>query len=227
MDALIADKKIHLLIISLMGKFNFGIFFALVLLCCCSSIELDHHSGQNSGEFSPYGPWIVQLYDTYSEHDILEKSARLVHLNYSAYPEVHHQGLKIGFDVTHSFRHALNALVIRGILKQDILKISGVQRVHGDSIKHISSLSWGVDRIDQASLPISSTYNPVYIGTGVDIYIIDTGIDTTNTDFSNIGNDRNVSNIYNSYGSVSSNTDDNGHGTHVAGIHIFSCTPSV
>ncbi|NTX98915.1 S8 family serine peptidase [Deinococcus sp. JMULE3] len=70
---------------------------------------------------------------------------------------------------------------------------------------------WGLDRIDQRNLPLNGQY--VYNDTapGVTAYIIDTGIRTTHTDFGG----RAVWGT-NTTGD-GTNTDCNGHGTHVAG----------
>ena len=73
-----------------------------------------------------------------------------------------------------------------------------------------SGATWGLDRIDQRDLPLSTTYNYTPTGSGVRAYIIDTGIRTTHTDFggrASIGWD----------GIGDGSTDCNGHGTHVAG----------
>jgi aqualysin 1 len=74
--------------------------------------------------------------------------------------------------------------------------------------------SWGLDRIDQRSLPLSNSYTYLATGTGVNAYIIDTGIRTTHQDFGgralwrfNSAKGRNAG----------GDTDCNGHGTHVAG----------
>lgn len=75
-----------------------------------------------------------------------------------------------------------------------------------------SGATWGLDRIDQANLPLSADFNYELDGSGVHAYIIDTGILTTHSDFGGravhgwdfIDNDANAS-------------DCNGHGTHVAG----------
>ncbi len=73
-----------------------------------------------------------------------------------------------------------------------------------------TALSWGLDRIDQASLPLSSTYSYTQTGAGVKAYIIDTGIKLDHKDFTG----RVVKGI-----DVINNTfkDGNGHGTHVSG----------
>lgn len=74
-----------------------------------------------------------------------------------------------------------------------------------------SSPPWGLDRIDQRSLPLSGTFTYTNSGSGVTAYIIDTGIRFTHTDFGG----RAVT----GYDSVDGGaaTDCNGHGTHVAG----------
>ncbi|MDQ2995509.1 MAG: S8 family peptidase [Chloroflexota bacterium] len=73
-----------------------------------------------------------------------------------------------------------------------------------------SSATWGLDRIDQRNLPLSGTYTYTKNGTGVYAYIIDTGIQTSHSDF---GGRAAVA-----YDATGGNGQDcNGHGTHVAG----------
>ena len=43
--------------------------------------------------------------------------------------------------------------------------------------------SWGLDRVDQISLPLDDTYNPIGDGDGVSVYVIDTGINKDHNDF--------------------------------------------
>ncbi|MBE0416926.1 MAG: S8 family peptidase [Coriobacteriia bacterium] len=109
-----------------------------------------------------------------------------------------------------------------------IARISGVVRVDDDvrvSISRVGAaakpegkgkpkppapdqvLPWGVDRIDADQAWATST------GTGVKVAIIDTGIDSTHSDLR-----ANLLGGVNTINPKKSWNDDNGHGTHVAGI---------
>jgi subtilisin family serine protease len=70
--------------------------------------------------------------------------------------------------------------------------------------------SWGLDRVDQRTLPLDSSYTYPNAGNGVTAYIIDTGIRTTHSDFGGRAS-------WGTNTADSNNTDCNGHGTHVAG----------
>ncbi|MBI4934437.1 MAG: S8 family peptidase [Actinobacteria bacterium] len=97
--------------------------------------------------------------------------------------------------------------------------------------------SWGLDRIDQRSLPLNNTYNHSTSGSGVTAYIIDTGLNLTHQEFT--GRVPRAAHA----ASLPDSVDCNGHGTHVAGtiggttygvaplvsivpLRVFGCTGS-
>jgi subtilisin family serine protease len=71
--------------------------------------------------------------------------------------------------------------------------------------------TWGIDRIDQRDLPLSTTFTYLNTGVGVNAYIVDTGIRLTHTQF--------TGRVSSGFDAVDGGTADdcNGHGTHVAG----------
>ena len=72
---------------------------------------------------------------------------------------------------------------------------------------------WNLDRIDQASLPLDSSYTYTYTGSEVDVYVIDTGMLTTHVEFGSRAKCG-----YSYYGDNC--VDGNGHGTHTAGTVV-------
>jgi subtilisin family serine protease len=74
---------------------------------------------------------------------------------------------------------------------------------------------WGLDRIDQRGLPLSSSYEFATTASGVHAYIIDTGIWTGHADFG--GRADNVFDFLLPLPLPVLSEDCNGHGTHVAG----------
>jgi len=74
---------------------------------------------------------------------------------------------------------------------------------------------WNLDRVDQRSLPLSTTFDYSQTGAGAHVYVIDTGIRTTHQEF---GGRANVV-----YDAINDGQNDcNGHGTHVAGTAVGS-----
>lgn len=75
-------------------------------------------------------------------------------------------------------------------------------------------LADGIDRIDQRSLPRDGLYNDrTFDGRGVRVYIIDTGIRPTHTEFTG-----RIGGMADFVGDGRNGVDCNGHGTHIASI---------
>lgn len=82
------------------------------------------------------------------------------------------------------------------------------QRVKALAIQ--SNATWGIDRIDQTSLPLSASYTGP-LGAGVRVYVLDTGILATHTEFAG-----RVGYGYPAVDDGKGISDCHGHGTHVA-----------
>ena len=72
---------------------------------------------------------------------------------------------------------------------------------------------WGLDRIDQVSAVLNDVYSYEYSGSGVDVYVIDSGINSSHTEFT----DR-IKPGYSAISDGNGTEDCNGHGSHVSGI---------
>ena len=76
-------------------------------------------------------------------------------------------------------------------------------------------ISWGLDRLDQEDLPLDSRFNTKFNGQDSNIFIVDSGIDTTHIEFQ--GSDRVVRNLFDVYSNEPPPDNDFvGHGTHTA-----------
>jgi subtilisin family serine protease len=118
--------------------------------------------------------------------------------------------------VKHVYKHALNGFAIE-MSEADAEMLSldfRVKYVEEDGVMEAiatqSNPPWGLDRIDQRDRPLSGTYTYNWTGSGVRVYVIDTGIRTAHTQFGG-----RASNVFDVNGG--NGQDCNGHGTHVSG----------
>jgi subtilisin family serine protease len=124
------------------------------------------------------------------------------------------QGAEIRFvyeAALNGFSAALPEQALQGLQNNPhVLYIEAEQIFSIDTTQ--TSVTWGLDRIDQRSLPLNTTYTYNYTGAGVSAYIIDTGILPTHVEFGG-----RAAVAYDAVGDGQNGIDCNGHGTHVAG----------
>jgi subtilisin family serine protease len=126
---------------------------------------------------------------------------------------------RYGAQILHTFDAALHGFSIHAS-EQEAKRLAAdgnVAYVVQNHVFHVSDTqqdppSWGLDRIDQHELPLDSSYTYNTTASNVTAYVIDTGVLATHETFGG-----RVSGGYDFIDNDSDPTDENGHGTHVAG----------
>ncbi|MEO3973957.1 S8 family serine peptidase [Streptomyces sp. CAU 1734] len=124
----------------------------------------------------------------------------------------------LGVTPKHTYRSALRGFsaTMPSAAAAKLAADPRVLYVEQDTVVRLSATqtnaTWGIDRIDQRDLPLSTTYTYNTGAAGVNAYIIDTGIRTSHSEFggrATVGTD--------TVGGGQNGQDCQGHGTHVAG----------
>jgi len=109
----------------------------------------------------------------------------------------------------NGFAASLNAGQLNALQHNPSVEYVEEEQLHDYAVTQ-SGVTWGIDRIDQRSRPLSTTFTYTSTGSGVRAYIIDSGITPSHTQFGG-----RASVAYDATGG--NGLDCNGHGTHVAG----------
>ncbi|MEK6410976.1 MAG: S8 family peptidase [Acidobacteriota bacterium] len=198
----------------------------VILLLCgallmMSSISTNKVSAQGQsaaiGKFRRIGrpipnQYIVVLNDDISGSEVASRAAEMARAS--------------GGIVSHIYRYSLTGFSAR-MSEAAAIALSLDPRVEfveedGEVFPGTTQLnppSWGLDRIDQRDLPVDSSYSYTKDGTGVNVYVIDTGMRLTHQDFGGrayLGADCTVTD--GGGNCVGPGTDGLNHGTLVASI---------
>jgi subtilisin family serine protease len=169
-------------------------------------------SGQKSKFYRSNQP-IANQYIVVLNEDFVGRSAAPVEVE----AEAQFLSSMYGGDVRGVYSNALKgySVTMSATAAESLSRNERVQFVEEDSVVSVAATQtnagWNLDRIDQRSLPMDTTYSYTGTGAGAHVYIIDTGIRTTHQEF---GGRANV--VFDAVND--GQLDCNGHGTHVAGI---------
>ena len=191
------------------ARLSLVVFVATMAVACTDASSTMAVSDQTTAQLAAGGhsaavtsDWIVLLDD--STRDAPGKSKKIV------------EGK--GGVMKHTYQHGVKGFAARlNDADADALATeAGIRLVERDGIARISesvsATSWGLDRIDQRALPLNGIYTFTNRGTGVRVYILDTGILTSHQEFAG-----RATGGYTAIADGNGTNDCNGHGTHVAG----------
>jgi subtilisin family serine protease len=175
--------------------------FVVAVIGPLPSSQAGERGANGSGE-----DWIVRFHDNVADPDAVAAEHARRH----------------GAEVFRVYKHAIKgyAATFQGPGASEVARDRRVAHVERDQKVTLaitqSPATWGLDRIDQRDLPLSSGFTYTNTGAGVTAYVLDTGIRYTHNDFDGLSPNRAVK----GFDAVTANgtaSDCHGHGTHVAG----------
>ena len=138
--------------------------------------------------------------------------------NFAEYYES--ESLTYSLNLTASSAFELNSAELSSLARSPgVLQISQNVKVSIEGTQ--SSAPWHLDRLDQAALPLSTTYTfqDAERGQGVRVYVVDTGVSLSHDEFTG-----RIPTGYSAIGAATDYNDCNGHGTHVAALAAGTVT---
>ena len=123
--------------------------------------------------------------------------------------------------VLYVYQHALKGFSARlsPSSLEGLRRHPQVDRITLDEWGKMDMDNWGLDRVDQRALPLNQVYAPDRDGTGVNVYVIDSGIRKSHREF---GWGARALHGYTAINDGVGSEDCNGHGTHVAAAAVGS-----
>lgn len=200
-----------------------GLLLGLILIFgACSEVEqevqlsaLDEVAQANEPEFIP-GKYIVVLNDQTvrfrrtDDYESVQAGMRVVANSIAARHNIQEERIeRVYGNLLPGFSAELTPAQLA-----DLEKDPSVSYIEPDGYVYTTATqtnaTWGIDRIDQATLPLNGTYTYNTTGQGVTAYILDTGIRTDHVEFGGRAQQ--------GFDAFGGNSEDcHGHGTHVAG----------
>lgn len=185
---------------------RFALMAVLALAACTDGLAPTAPTGEPSlaraGRGGADGDYIVVFKP--SVGDVAAESQRLTN--------------KHRAELKREYRAALRGMAVR-MSAAEVAALQAdpaVDYVEADGVMYTmatqSGATWGIDRVDQRALPLSGTYTYNADGSGVTVYIIDTGIRFAHNEFGG-----RATGGFDAVTPGGSAADCNGHGTHVAG----------
>lgn len=115
------------------------------------------------------------------------------------------------YSAIQGFAGSIPASALEGIRRNPLVALVTPDQVaKATGTQTLTASQWGLDRIDTRTRTYDNLYNYTADGTGVDAYILDTGINTAHPEFEGRAS-------FHANYTTSGNSDVQGHGTHVAG----------